>query len=97
MDTLIIQGKFRKVVSIEELEFISEENSTRYNRNINWQMFRKDCPVEGRQCLVVPVLIHQNFKGDFVFPHLRCQILVDGSESLMLQDISFEQWFRMLG
>jgi hypothetical protein len=97
MDTLIIQGKFRKVVSIQELESISEANSTLYNRNINWQSFRKDYPSEGLQCLVVPVLIHQNFKGDFVFPHLRCQILVNGADCLMLQDISFEQWFGMLG
>jgi hypothetical protein len=95
MDTLIIQGKFRKIVSIQDLESISLKNEKRFNRNINWRMFREDNDKEIASCLVVPILIHQHVKGEVVFPHLRCHIVVDEIHQLMMQDMSFEQWFEL--
>ena len=92
MDTLLIQGQFRKLATIDDLERISNQNIKRFNRNIDWQKVKEDFLLEQANCLVVPIHIHQHQNGNLVFPHLRCHIVVEGRETLMLQDLSFEQW-----
>ncbi len=95
MDTLIIQGKFKKISTLTILEQISKANQNTFNRNINWSHLKLDVPIKGEQCLVVPILIHQHHNGKVVFPHFRCHIVVDGSSNILLQDISFDQWFSL--
>jgi hypothetical protein len=95
MDTLLIQGQFRKVATMDVLERISNQNIKRFNRNIDWQKVKEDFLLEQANCLVVPILIHQHHNGKLVFPHLRCHIVVEGRETLMLQDLSFEQWLGL--
>jgi hypothetical protein len=95
MDTLLIQGRFRKLATIDDLERISNQNIKRFNRNIDWQKVKEDFLLEQANCMVVPILIHQHHNGNLVFPHLRCHILVEGRENLMLQDLSFEQWLGL--
>jgi hypothetical protein len=95
MDTLIIQGKFKKISTLTILEQISKSNQNTFNRNINWALLKSDFPIKGEQCLVVPILIHQHYNGTVVFPHFRCHIVVDGLSNLFLQDISFEQWVEL--
>jgi hypothetical protein len=95
MDTLIIQGQFRKVASMDVLETISKLNIHQFNRNIDWQTFKLEFQLEQARCLVVPIIIHQHFNGKLIFPHLRCHIVVEGRENLMLQDLSFEQWLEL--
>ncbi len=77
---------------MDVLERISNQNIKRFNRNIDWQKVKEDFLLEHANCLVVPILIHQHHNGNLVFPHLRCHIVVEGEENLMLQDLSFEQW-----
>ena len=95
MDTLLIQGKFKKITTIPILEQISITNQNKFNHNINWPLLKSDLPIESEQCLVVPILIHQHLKGKVVFPHFRCHIVIDGLSNLLLQDISFEQWVEL--
>jgi hypothetical protein len=92
MDTLIIQGKFKKFVSTAELEKISVLNHNLFNRNINWILIKEEFELDSAKCLVVPILIHQHHKGRPIFPHFRCHIVIDGISHILLQDISFEQW-----
>jgi hypothetical protein len=95
MDTLLIQGQFRKVATMDVLERISNQNIKRFNRNIDWQKVKEDFLLVLANCLVVPILIHQHYNGKLIFPHLRCHIVIEGIENLMLQDISFEQWLGL--
>lgn len=88
----MIQGKFRAVVPLGVLEHLS--SGLEYNRNIDWEILRKDYPLvtELTNCLVTPILIHQHSRGEVVFPHLRCHIVVEGVQHLLIQDLSFEIW-----
>jgi hypothetical protein len=95
MDTLLIQGQFRKLATIDDLERISNQNVKRFNRNIDWQKVKEDFLLEQANGLVVPILIHQHNNGKLIFPHLRCHIFFEGIENLMLQDLSFEQWVEL--
>ncbi len=95
MDTLLIQGKFKKITTVPILEQISITNQNKFNHNINWALLKSDLPTEREQCLVLPILIHQHLKGKAVFPHFRCHIVIDGLSNLLLQDISFEQWVEL--
>jgi hypothetical protein len=95
MDTLLIQGKFNKITTLPILEQISISNLNTFNRNIDWEELKADFPLEDKQCLVVPILVHQHLNGMAVFPHFRCHIVVDGLSNLLLQDISFEQWVEL--
>ncbi len=95
MDTLLIQGKFNKITTLPILEQMSITNQKTFNRNIDWEELKADFPLEDKQCLVVPILVHQHLNGMAVFPHFRCHIVVDGLSNLLLQDISFEQWLEL--
>jgi hypothetical protein len=95
MDTLLIQGKFNKITTVPILEQISITNQNTFNRNIDWKQLKADFLLEDKQCLVVPILVHQHHNGMVVFPHFRCHIVVDGLSNLLLQDISFEQWVEL--
>jgi hypothetical protein len=95
MDTLLIQGKFKKLTTVPTLEQISITNQNTFNRNIDWKQLKADFSIENQSCLVVPILVHQHHNGAVVFPHFRCHIVVDGLSNLLLQDISFEQWVEL--
>jgi hypothetical protein len=95
MDSLIIQGRFRKIALCSVLRQISNHNRGVLNRNIDWQRHEAEFPLETTNCLVVPILIHQFHKGELVFPHLRCHIVLEGISHMMVQDISFEQWYDL--
>ncbi len=88
----MIQGKFNAIVPLGVLEHLT--SGSLYNRNIDWELLRVDYPLvnETTNCLVTPILIHQHSRGEIVFPHLRCHMVVDGVSHLLVQDLSFEVW-----
>jgi hypothetical protein len=95
MDTLIIQGKYKKLTTLSKLSSITRK--TQLNRNINWEILKNDNPAltDQTNCLIVPVLIHQHHKGKIVFPHLRCHIIINGIDHILINDLSIEEWVNI--
>ena len=96
-----------ELISFEDLCKISDENTGRFNQNVDTPKVLKKHPQlkKGWNMLIRPIMEHHHFLGKRVKTHLRCMIthgldiLTQKSENHghWLQDISFEQWESLKG
>ena len=92
LDSLVVLKEIHKKVKVETLIFHTKQNEKRFNSNIDWSIVKTYYHIEGRNCLVLPILIHQHCKGKVIFPHFRCLIQIENLPLILLQDLTFEQW-----
>ena len=87
-----------KQITFSELHRLSTENIERFNQNIWTEKLLEEFPEIKDKILVVEILIeHYHYRGEPIEKHYRTQVVgSDYVDSILLQDMSIEQWDNLL-